>query len=564
MSALRRAKRRVALTTAVADLTGEWNLATVTTTLSEYAELALSLTTTHVLECAAEAGDISLNDSTNPEHKSGYIVLAMGKLGARELNYSSDIDLVVLYDPEITSAAKPETLPDTFVRATRQLVRIMDERTADGYVFRTDLRLRPDPGATPIAMSTHAAEAYYESVGQNWERAAFIKARPIAGDRAAGEEFLKYLRPFIWRKHLDFAAIEDIHSIKRQITAHRGGGKATIGREHLPGRNLKLGRGGIREIEFFAQTQQLIWGGRIPALRERETCKTLSQLANFDQISQETVENMIAAYEYLRRMEHRLQMVDDNQTHTLPKGDAAFSAFAAFMGYESADGMRNDLLHHLRCVERDYERLFESAPDLGGPGSLVFTGSDPDPDTVTTLEDMGFTDGASISFAVRGWHHGRYRAMRSARARELLTELMPRLLAALARTTNPDAAFAKFDEFLAGLPTGVQLFSLFYANPALLDLVAEIMGSAPRLASRLSHQPILLDSVLSSDFFEPLDADGDLADDLERMLDQATDFQDVLDFTRRWVSGHDDRRVFTAPVQPRRRGTGDGELEMPH
>ena len=539
MSALRRGKRRVALTTAVADLTGEWDLATVTATLSEYAEFALSIATAHVLECAAEAGDISLNDPTIPECKSGYIVLAMGKLGARELNYSSDIDLVVLYDPEIASTAKPETVPDTFVRATRQLVRIMDERTADGYVFRTDLRLRPDPGATPIAMSTHAAEAYYESVGQNWERAAFIKARPIAGDRAAGEEFLRYLRPFIWRKHLDFAAIGDIHSIKRQITAHRGGGKATIGRDNLPGRNLKLGRGGIREIEFFAQTQQLIWGGRIPELRDRETCKTLSQLANFDQISQETVENMIAAYEYLRRMEHRLQMVDDSQTHTLPKGDAAFAAFAAFMGYESTDGMRNDLLHHLISVERDYERLFETAPDLGGPGTLVFTGSDPDPDTVATLEDMGFADGASISFAVRGWHHGRYRAMRSARARELLTELMPRLLAALARTTNPDAAFAKFDEFLAGLPTGVQLFSLFYANPALLDLVAEILGSAPRLASRLSHQPILLDSVLSSEFFEPLDADGNLAADLERMLDQATDFQDVLDFTRRWVSGHE-------------------------
>jgi [glutamine synthetase] adenylyltransferase / [glutamine synthetase]-adenylyl-L-tyrosine phosphorylase len=539
MTILRRGKRRVALTTAVADLTGEWSLSKVTAALSEYAEFALSVATAHVLECAALAGEISLDDPTNPECESGYIVLAMGKLGARELNYSSDIDLVVLYDPEIACAAKPELLSDIFVRATRQLVRIMDERTEDGYVFRTDLRLRPDPAATPIAISTHAAEAYYESVGQNWERAAFIKARPIAGDRAAGEEFLKYLRPFIWRKHLDFAAIEDIHSIKRQITAHRGGGKAAVGRSNLAGRNLKLGRGGIREIEFFAQTQQLIWGGRIPALRDRETCKTLSQLANFDQISQETVENMIAAYEYLRRMEHRLQMIDDNQTHTLPKGDTAFSAFAAFMGYESADGMRNDLLHHLRRVERDYERLFETAPDLGGPGSLVFTGSDPDPDTVTTLEDMGFADGASISFAVRGWHHGRYRAMRSVRARELLTELMPRLLAALARTTNPDAAFAKFDEFLAGLPTGVQLFSLFYANPALLDLVAEIMGSAPRLASRLSHQPILLDSVLSSDFFEPLDADGDLAADLERMLDQATDFQDVLDFTRRWVSGHE-------------------------
>jgi len=538
MSVLRRGKRRVGLTTAIADLTGIWNLTTVTATLSEFAEFTLSIATAHVLECAAEAGEILLDNPAIPERKSGYIVLAMGKLGARELNYSSDIDLVILYDSEIVSAAKTETLSDIFVRATRQLVRIMDERTEDGYVFRTDLRLRPDPAATPIAMSTHAAESYYENVGQNWERAAFIKARPIAGDLEAGKKFIKYLQPFIWRKHLDFAAIEDIHSIKRQITAHRGGGNGTIGRSNLLGHNLKLGLGGIREIEFFAQTQQLIWGGRIPALRDRETCKTLSQLANFSQISQMTVENMIAAYEYLRCMEHRLQMVDDSQTHTLPKGDAAFSAFAAFMGYESADGMRDDLLYHLRCVEHDYGRLFEAAPDLGGPGSLVFTGSDPDPDTIITLKEMGFTDGSSISYSIRGWHHGRYRAMRSARARELLTELMPRLLGALARTTNPDVAFVKFDEFLAGLPTGVQLFSLFYANPALLDLVAVIMGSAPRLASRLSHQPNLLDSVLSSDFFEPLDADGDLAFDLQQTLDQATDLQDILDFTRRWVSGH--------------------------
>ena len=538
MTSLRHAKRRVAVTTAIADLTGIWSLESVTTSLSQFVELALSLATAHVLGVAAAAGEISLVDATVPERGSGYFVLGMGKLGARELNYSSDIDLIVLYDPEKAPSAKPQTLAESFVRITQQLVRIMEERTADGYVFRTDLRLRPDPAATPIAVSTLAAETYYESVGQNWERAALIKARPIAGDHAAAEAFLNSLRPFIWRRHLDFAAIEDIHSIKRQINAHRGSG-AAVTRDGLKGLNVKVGRGGIREIEFFAQTQQLIWGGRIPALRDRETCKTLSRLAALDQISRETETEMIAAYEFLRRLEHRLQMIDDNQTHSLPKDDDALAAIAAFMGYDDTAGVLDDLLHHLQRVEGHYERLFEAAPDLGGQGSLVFTGSEPDPDTVATLEDMGFADGVSISYVVRGWHHGRYRAMRSARARELLTELMPRLLTALVRTANPDAALAKFDEFLAGLPAGVQLFSLFYANPALLDLVAEIMGSAPRLSSRLSHQPILLDSVLSSDFFEPLDADGDLAADLEGMLAHASDFQDVLDFTRRWVSGHE-------------------------
>ncbi len=539
MATLRHAKRRVAMTTAVADLTGKWNLEAVMDALSQFAELALSLATTHVLGVAASTGDILPTDAAAPERDSGYIVLGMGKLGAGELNYSSDVDLVVLYDPEKIASPEPQTLAGTFVRVTQQLVRIMEERTADGYVFRTDLRLRPDPGATPIAVSTFAAETYYESVGQNWERAALIKARPVAGDREAGEAFLESLRPFIWRRHLDFAAIEDIHSIKRQMTTHRGGGGTTVRRDKLKGHNVKVGRGGIREIEFFAQTQQLVWGGRIPALRDRETCTTLSRLAAFNQISRETENDMIAAYEFLRRLEHRLQMVDDSQTHSLPKSDEAVAATAAFMGYDNSESMLDDLLHHLQRVEGHYERLFEAAPDLGGQGSLVFTGSEPDPDTVATLEEMGFADGVSISFVVRGWHHGRYRAMRSARARELLTELMPRLLSALVRTTNPDAALAKFDEFLAGLPAGVQLFSLFYANPALLDLVAEIMGSAPRLSSRLSNQPILLDSVLSSDFFEPLDAEDELAADLERMLAQASDFQDVLDFTRRWVSGHE-------------------------
>ena len=539
MTALRHAKRRVAVTTAVGDITGIWKLKTVTNSLSRFAELALTLATEHILGVAAAAGEISLIDEAAPVRGSGYIVLGMGKLGAKELNYSSDIDLIVLYDAEKITSAEPHSLAETFVRATQQLVRIMEERTADGYVFRTDLRLRPDPAATPIAVSTLAAETYYESVGQNWERAALIKARPVAGDHEAGEAFLNSLRPFIWRRHLDFAAIEDIHSIKRQITTHRGGGVATVTRDKLKGHNVKVGRGGIREIEFFAQTQQLIWGGRIAALRDRETCKTLSQLAAFDQISRETEIEMIAAYEFLRRLEHRLQMVDDNQTHSLPKSDPGLAALAAFMGYNDSEGVLDDLLYHLQRVEGHYERLFEAAPDLGGPGSLVFTGSEPDPDTVATLEEMGFADGVSISYVVRGWHHGRYRAMRSARARELLTELMPRLLTALVRTANPDAALAKFDEFLAGLPAGVQLFSLFYANPALLDLVAEIMGSAPRLSSRLSHQHILLDSVLSSEFFEPLESESDLAADLNGMLAQASDFQDVLDFTRRWVSGHE-------------------------
>ncbi|MFQ5959246.1 MAG: bifunctional [glutamine synthetase] adenylyltransferase/[glutamine synthetase]-adenylyl-L-tyrosine phosphorylase, partial [Alphaproteobacteria bacterium] len=386
---------------------------------------------------------------------------------------------------------------------------------------------------------------YYESLGQNWERAAMIKARPVAGDRAVGDAFVAALVPFIWRKHLDFAAIADIHSIKRQIHAHHGGGKIAV-----KGHNIKLGRGGIREIEFFAQTQQLIWGGREPGLRRRATCDALRALAAAGRIGDAVADEMIAAYGFLRRVEHRLQMIDDAQTHTLPKDAGAFEALATFLGYDDGAAFSAALTERFGLVERRYGELFEEAPPLAPAGNLVFTGTEDDPDTLATLERLGFDDGKAVGAVVRGWHHGRVRATRSTRAREILTELMPSLLGAFARTANPDAALLRFSEFLARLPAGVQLFSLFYANPGLLDLVAEIMGSAPRLAERLSHNAGLLDGVLSVDFYDPLPGADALAADLERALEAARDYEDVLDISRRWA--HD--REFQVGVQMLRGG----------
>ena len=531
MTELRRAKRRAALIAGLADIAHLWPLEKVTGALTDMAEESLHVAARYVLGAAAAQGAIELADASDPEKDSGYVILGMGKLGARELNYSSDIDLIVLYDADKVRGAAPEAMGPVFVRATRQLVHFVDARTADGYVFRTDLRLRPDPGATPIAVSAEAAEAYYESVGQNWERAAMIKARPVAGDIEAGERFLHHLRPYIWRKNLDFAAIQDVHSIKRQINAHRGGARIAIN-----GHNIKLGRGGIREIEFFCQTQQLIWGGRIPKLRSRGTVATLAALTEFERIDRPTAEEMTAAYGFLRRLEHRLQMVNDEQTHDMPRSDEGVDAIAAFMGYDSGAAFRTDLLHHLGRVEYHYAHLFEESPELGAGGALVFTGGENHPDTVKTLEEMGFADGGSISNIVRNWHHGRYRATRSERARQILTELMPRLLQAFAGTANPDKAFARFDEFVAGLPAGVQIFSLFHANPAMLDMVAEVMGGAPRIADWLRRNPSLLDSVLTGDFMELLGPREDLAAELEAMLAQANDYEDVLELTRRWTN----------------------------
>ncbi|MEE8516569.1 MAG: bifunctional [glutamine synthetase] adenylyltransferase/[glutamine synthetase]-adenylyl-L-tyrosine phosphorylase [Alphaproteobacteria bacterium] len=540
MAALRLAKSRVALVTGLADIAGVWTLETVTGRLSEFAGTALSLATAHLMTAAAAAGDIELSEPGDPERGSGYVILGLGKLGAHELNYSSDIDLIVLYDDDIIRYTGRQTPQQCFVRLTRDLVRLMEERTKDGYVFRTDLRLRPDPGYTPVALSMLAAETYYESMGQNWERAAMIKARPVAGDIQAGEGFLDRLRPFLWRKSLDFAAIQDIHSIKRQINAHRGGRNIAVA-----GHNVKLGRGGIREIEFFVQTQQLIWGGRAPSLRTAATCETLKALLATGHISEESLNQLTEAYRYLRQVEHRLQMIDDRQTHVLPVNDEDLGNVAAFLGYDSIKAFSRELLHHLGNVEKHYADLFEEAPELAARGNLVFTGIEDDPDTLETLRTLGFRESAKVLDLIRGWHRGRTRATRSARARELLTELMPSLLEAFSKTAQPDAALFNFDRFLKAMPTGVQLLSLFYANPSLLDLVAEIMGMAPRLAGYLSHNPSLFDAVLSAGFFEPLPGPDILDGELTEALEQARDYEDVLELARRWAND----RKFRCGVQ---------------
>ncbi|CAK0759969.1 Glutamine synthetase adenylyl-L-tyrosine phosphorylase / Glutamine synthetase adenylyl transferase [uncultured Gammaproteobacteria bacterium] len=531
MTGLRVAKRRAALLIALADITGTWTLEPVTAALSDIAETALHLTCRHLLRKAATQGMIELPDHDHPEAGSGLIVLGMGKLGACELNYSSDIDLIVFYDADRVRARRPETLARDMIRLTRELVRIMDERTRDGYVFRTDLRLRPDPASTPLAVSVAAAETYYPSVGQNWERAALIKARQVAGDTEAGAGLLRFLSRFIWRRNLDFAAIQDIHSIKRQINASKG--------HHIIavlGHDLKVGRGGIREIEFFAQTQQLIFGGRDDRLRKLGTCAAIESLVATGRVDRAAADELIAAYRFLRRAEHRIQMVDDRQTHALPKTDEGVAAIAAFLGYGDVAGFRADLLGHLARVEESYARLFEEAPPLSSIGNLVFTGTDDDPGTVETLTTLGFAHPSSVITTVAGWHRGRTHTMRSARARELLTELVPALLEAFGRTPAPDAALAGFDAFLSHLPTGVQLFSLFYSNPWLLELVALILGTAPRLAETLGRNPGLLEGVLSTGSLETLPEGAELAEDYLRFLDGTDDFEEVMFRARRWTA----------------------------
>ena len=545
---LRRAKRWAHLTVAVADIVGAWPLERVTGALSDFADAAVGAAIAFLLRQAHIAEELDLPHPDDPARESGLVILGLGKLGARELNYSSDIDLIVLFDLDVVRYRGRRTARECFVKLARNLVRLLQDSTQDGYALRVDLRLRPDPASTPLAMSTIAAETYYEGMGQNWERAAMIKARVIAGDRPAGETFLRNLRPFIWRKHLDFAAIQDIHSIKRQIHAVKGHREIAVG-----GHNIKIGRGGIREIEFFAQTQQLIWGGRNPDLRLGQTCAAIERLVEMGRTERAAADDLIAAYRYLRHVEHRLQMVDDRQTQTLPEAGPELDRLALFCGHADTAEFSTTLLHHLGQVEDHYADLFEESPSLGDQGNLVFTGTEDDPATVQTLERMGFPDGSAVSALVRAWHHGRYRATRSARARELLTELMPKLLEALSRTADPDTAFRRFDGFMRSLPAGVQLFSLLYSNPDLLDLIADVMGSAPLLADHLSRYPMLLDGVLTAGFFEKVPDRAAMSRDLRRQLSFVGDFQDRLSLMCRWTKD----RQFQIGVRLLK-GVGDG------
>lgn len=527
MRELRHFKARAALTIALADISGQWPLAKTTRALSDFAEAVVVRVVRHLLRVAALKNELSTDaTSATPEKDTGIIILGMGKLGAFELNYSSDIDLVVLFDPAKLPYTGAKTPQHFMNRLAQDLAHILQERTPEGYVFRTDLRLRPDPMSTPLAVNVAAALTYYETVGQNWERAAMIKARPLAGDIAAGESFMRELVPFIWRKTLDFATIADIHSIKRQMNV----GDRPIA---LPGHNIKTGAGGIREIEFYAATQQLVWGGRIPELRTRASLDALNMLTEYELVQPEVRDVLIQSYDFLRKLEHRLQMKNDAQTHTLPTSDAELQEVSTFMGYTQFDQFAERTLATLSTVHSIYtDSMGANEPTLAAGGNLVFTGVEADPETLNTLNKMGYTETRRISDIIQGWHRGHRRSTKSKRSRQVLTELVPELLAALARTANPDSAFFHFDEFIGRLPSGAQIFSLFHSRPELLSLVADILGSAPALGETLSNDPALLDAVLEADFVTELPTKEELEPLLTDRLRYAHGYEQKMGYLR--------------------------------
>ena len=528
MVELRKFKSESALLTAMCDLAGIWPIMTVTDALTRLADAAAAQAVSFLFREAQRKGEWQASDLEDPAATSGYIVLAMGKHGAFELNYSSDIDLIVFYDPAKARLADPSEAQTFYVKLTRNLVKCLNEQTRDGYVFRTDLRLRPDPGATQVAISVDSALHYYESFGQNWERAAMIKARPIAGDLEAGQSLLSELSAFVWRKYLDYAAIADVHAMKRQIHVHRGFGEIAVS-----GHNIKVGRGGIREIEFFVQTQQLIAGGRQPDLRTPKTLEALDLLVERGWIEADTRDDLDEAYRFLRWLEHRIQMTADQQTHQLPSDEAQLLQLARFSGYNDIAELEAAVRRRLETVQQHYSALFEDIPQLSGDSAnLVFTGEDDDPGTVAALEQMGYARPSQVIASIRSWHRGRFAAVRSEKSRERLTDVQPMLIEALSDTVDPDAALVGFERFLAQLPAGIQLFALLKANPGLMRLLANIVGSAPRLADILSRRSRVFDAVLDPRIISNVASHDEISEILTEAFDTATSYEEVLDVAR--------------------------------
>lgn len=511
---LRRRRGAIALTVAAADLSGAWDLDRVTRTLSDFADQALD-----------EALSAAMQERYPDAEPQGFVVLALGKHGSRELNYSSDIDPILLYDPQVMPHGQREDAADAAVRIGRRVSELLATRDGDGYVFRVDLRLRPSPEATPIALPVEAAIGYYESTAMGWEQAAFIRARPAAGDIALGDYFLRQIRPFVWRRSLDFGAIDAIVDISRRIRDHYAQGQA-----FGPAYDLKRGRGGIREVEFFAQVHQLIHGGRDPALRSGNTREALRALAGAGVIEGGVAARLDEAYVLFRTIEHRLQMVEDRQTHELPKSPQALDNVARLHGLGDGAALLDLLRPKVDWVGRNYDRLTPARADA----SL----SQDEDRLKAQLAEMGFVDADTPVARIGRWRGGTIRALRSAPSREALEALLPGLMRTLAKAPDPSRALNRLDDMIARLPSAINFFKLLAARPALLELLAEILSHAPTLADALGRRAELIDGLIDASAFDPPPAVPVLAAQLAA-LEPGEDYQALLDRVRQRVG---DRR----------------------
>jgi glutamate-ammonia-ligase adenylyltransferase len=505
--ALRRERMAYSVALAVGDLAGAFPLARVTGELSTLADRALDA-----------AIGAAIRQRVPEAESAGMIALALGKHGAGELNYSSDIDPILLYDPARLPRRERDEPGDAAQRYAREIVRLLSEVTADGFVFRVDLRLRPASEVSPLAIPVEGALTHYESSALAWERAAFIRARAAAGDVAAGERFLAAIRSFVWRRSLDFGAIGDIRRLTARIRASHAGPR-TVG----PGFNLKLGRGGIREVEFFAQTHQLIHGGRNPSLRARGTREALDALASAGVIGDDDARVLGEAYDRLRTVEHRLQMVADQQTHTLPAGDALDNV-------ARLDGLRDGaaLVAELEMVADSVARRYDTLIAEDDVVAVAVRGDA----LASRLGDLGFADPERLAERIAAWSNGKIRALRSQAARAAFEVLLPQLLERLAAAADPDQALNRWERVLTAAPSAINLFNLLNERPALLDQLVRILVLGPTLADELGRRPELLDTLIDR---RALDLPGSVEEIAARMKrgEERDDYEHRLDRVRR-------------------------------
>ena len=507
---LRERKRKISLIIALADLGGVWKLNQVTETLTTFADFACNTLLKSLVDEAISKGKIKSNTKGKYSKFAGIFILAMGKMGGKELNYSSDIDLVVLFDEKQHPLDQFNNIKAEFVKITRRFSRMMSETTAKGYIFRTDLRLRPDPFVNPVCISVGGAERYYESFARAWERAAYIKARPCAGDLIAGAEFIKRIGPFIWRLQFDFTAFQDTSEIQDRIWENIG----TSDLKTLFGYNLKLGKGGIREIELFVQTYQMVAGGRDSSLRVRSSMGALDALVNKGWVKKDSAEFISNHYTKLRTWEHRVQMIRDTQTHLLPKTQEEFQRLSCLTGWIKPEEFKNEIRNTLQHVQHLVGKQTENK------------------ETEESHSDYSFMN-QSDQDLVEQWRH--YPAFRTKRANQIFSRLQSQLFNRIARSSNPREALIQFDSFLKGLPAGVQLFSLFEANPELMNLLTDTCATAPKLAQFLSRNARVLDAVLESDFFERLHPTEKLQVELSKVLSDSSNYEWSLRQARRWM-----------------------------
>ncbi len=499
MRSLRRFKRRETLRISYGDIVREQSLRTVTQQISYLAEAILDAALGAAWRRVATQRGIPLGPDGRPAR---FVVLGMGKLGGQELNYSSDVDLIFLYDADgQTDGRRTITNAEFFDRLARELVRLIAEATELGAPYRVDLRLRPEGEQGPLARSVASALQYYDVRGRTWERQAYIKARPVAGDRKLGAEFLRQLDPWIYRRYLSRAEISEIKALKRRIEQRTEG-------EGADARDVKTGHGGIRDVEFVIQFLQLLNGTAMPGVRSGNTLEAITRLANVGCLTNQERTLLEANYSFLRKIEHRLQIMFDLQTHLLPDAPEELRRLALRLGY--VDSPAKPALQKFR---RDYRRrteenrrildflLHEAFSDDVTTAAEVDLVFDPDPPENRIVEVLGkhpFRDVKAAYRNLMALAEEKIRFLSTPRCRHFLAAIAPELIRAIAATPDPDSTLVNLNQVSDSLGGKGVLWELFSFNPPSLKLYVELCAYSPYLSGLLTSNPGMLDGLMDS------------------------------------------------------------------